>query len=68
MGSDNDEDEGATLTPQSLGSWLGRRDMTEEALRQAMFRYALYLSYLYDGEGEAPQLWVLNADRWAAMA
>ncbi|UNI20722.1 hypothetical protein JDV02_006787 [Purpureocillium takamizusanense] len=49
----------------SLGRILGREDITADALRQALFRYALYLSYSYDGAGEAPQLWVCNAKLWA---
>lgn len=40
-------------------------DMSEESLRAAMFRYALYLSYSYRGEGEAPSLWIFEEKSWA---
>ncbi|KAG5950148.1 hypothetical protein E4U53_005437 [Claviceps sorghi] len=40
------------------------RDLGEEVVREAMFRYALHLSYLYGGPGEAPSLWVLDRDAW----
>lgn len=29
-----------------------------------MFRYALYLSYVYGGVGEAPSLWVFDEKAW----
>ncbi|KAM4057672.1 hypothetical protein HRG_009301 [Hirsutella rhossiliensis] len=35
--SSDDDDGGAILAAQSLGSQLGRRDVTEEAPRRAMF-------------------------------
>ncbi|KJZ68712.1 hypothetical protein HIM_11890 [Hirsutella minnesotensis 3608] len=56
------------ITAQDLCRQLGRLDVTEDMLRGAMFRYALYLSYLYKGEGEAPQLWVVDSERWATSA
>ncbi|OAA37805.1 Cyclin-like F-box [Beauveria brongniartii RCEF 3172] len=43
---------------------LGRPELNEDTLRQALFRYALHKSYVYDGEGEAPQLWVMNSTKW----
>ncbi|KAJ6787674.1 hypothetical protein PWT90_08372 [Aphanocladium album] len=43
---------------------LGRPELNEKMLRQALFRYALYKSYTYEGEGEAPQLWVMNTTKW----
>lgn len=43
---------------------LGRPDVSESMLRQALFRFALYKSYVYDGEGEAPQLWVMSSKKW----
>ncbi|KAH8707354.1 hypothetical protein HC256_010629 [Beauveria bassiana] len=43
---------------------LGRPEVNEDTLRQALFRYALHKSYVYDGEGEAPQLWVMNSTKW----
>ncbi|KAJ2969183.1 hypothetical protein NQ176_g8804 [Zarea fungicola] len=41
-----------------------RPDINEDMLRQALFRYALYKSYTYEGEGEAPQMWVMNSKKW----
>ncbi|KAJ3475079.1 hypothetical protein NLG97_g9586 [Lecanicillium saksenae] len=43
---------------------LGRPELNEKMLRQALFRYALYKSYIYEGEGEAPELWVMNTTKW----
>ncbi|POR38198.1 Uncharacterized protein TPAR_01604 [Tolypocladium paradoxum] len=65
---DDQEEVGGQITVEGLRARLGRKDITEHALRQAMFRYALYLSYVYDGTGEAPQLWVFNTERWAGKA
>lgn len=59
---------GGQITVERLRTRLGRKDITEDTLRQAMFRYALYLSYIYDGTGEAPQLWVLNTELWTGKA
>ncbi|KAL7963807.1 hypothetical protein V8C34DRAFT_7118 [Trichoderma compactum] len=53
------------VTACNFGSTVGMDQVTEETLRQALFRYSLYLSYIYDGEGEAPQLWVMNSKKWA---
>ncbi|PTB57063.1 hypothetical protein M431DRAFT_80293 [Trichoderma harzianum CBS 226.95] len=57
--------EADSVTAWNFGSTVGMDDVTEETLRQALFRYSLYLSYIYDGEGEAPQLWVMNSKKWA---
>jgi hypothetical protein len=56
----------AGLTVDKLSEGLGRQDITEESLRAAMFRYALYLSYSYRGAGQAPSLWVFDAKVWRA--
>lgn len=63
------EDSDAGLVEEELAAWnfgrtIGMDDLTEDMLRQAMFRYALYLSYVYTGKGEAPQLWVMNSKKW----
>ncbi|EHK24278.1 uncharacterized protein TRIVIDRAFT_121357, partial [Trichoderma virens Gv29-8] len=49
-----------SVTARDFGRSIGMDELTEETLRQALFRYSLYLSYIYSGEGEAPQLWVMN--------
>ncbi|KAF4121097.1 FBOX protein [Geosmithia morbida] len=41
------EDE--TISADAMARDLGRDDVTEDNVRQAMFRYTLYLSYLGDG-------------------
>lgn len=65
-GEDSDVvSEADSVTAWNFGSTVGMDDVTEETLRQALFRYSLYLSYIYDGEGEAPQLWVMNSKKWA---
>lgn len=51
--------EAPQVTPQELALRLDRCDITEENLRQAMFRYVLYLSYTSTGE-ESPHMWVVN--------
>ncbi|KAL7944209.1 hypothetical protein V8C42DRAFT_345983 [Trichoderma barbatum] len=67
--SDCEESDAASdvegVTAWNFGRSIGMDGVTEETLRQALFRYALYLSYVYVGEGEAPQLWVMNSKRWA---
>ncbi|PHH77234.1 hypothetical protein CDD82_3594 [Ophiocordyceps australis] len=60
-----DDQDTSVVTVQSLSECLGRKDITEDSTRQAMFRYALYLSYLHDGKEEAPQLWVFKTNLWA---
>ncbi|KAM5352473.1 hypothetical protein ACJ41O_005196 [Fusarium nematophilum] len=42
---------------------VGREDIAEEELREALFRYALYLSYIDETERgkESPQAWVFDA-------
>ncbi|KAK5987075.1 hypothetical protein PT974_11193 [Cladobotryum mycophilum] len=68
-GESRDESAGAeSITACGFGRRIGREDITEEVLRQALFRYALYLSYVYEGQGEAPQLWVLNPKHWVGRA
>lgn len=52
------------LTATNIGKFLGRKDLTEGTLRQALFRYAIFLSYGYSGQGEAPQLWVMSSKQW----
>lgn len=61
----SEDGDAGRITVHSLGQAVGRRDITEDVLRQAMFRYALYMSYVYEGEGKAPQLWVFNPSVWA---
>ncbi|EGX93753.1 Cyclin-like F-box [Cordyceps militaris CM01] len=56
-----EEDEGGVA---AMLQRLRRPDIDHYRLRQALFRYALYKSYVYDGEGEAPQLWVMNSAKW----
>lgn len=58
--SEEEEDVSAVVVLRRLG----RPEVDEQTLRQALFRYALYKSYVYEGEGEAPQLWVLNSTKW----
>ncbi|KAL7929633.1 hypothetical protein V8C35DRAFT_331132 [Trichoderma chlorosporum] len=64
-GEESDAGSEAEVTAWNFGRSIGMDEVTEETLRQALFRYALYLSYIYNGEGEAPQLWVMNSKRWA---
>ncbi|KAL6880827.1 hypothetical protein J3F83DRAFT_719967 [Trichoderma novae-zelandiae] len=59
--------DGERVTAENFGKSIGMDELTEDVLRQALFRYALYLSYVYRGEGEAPQLWVMNSKKWAAQ-
>lgn len=61
---DDDEEEDGDMSVAVMLQRLGRPEVSEQMLRQALFRYALYKSYVYDGEGEAPQLWVMNPTRW----
>lgn len=65
-GEDSEDSEGGVeeLAAWNFGRTIGMDDLTEDLLRQAMFRYALYLSYVYTGKGEAPQLWVMNSKKW----
>lgn len=67
---DSEDSDAGPAEEEELAAWnfgrtVGMDDLTEEMLRQAMFRYALYLSYVYTGAGEAPQLWVMNSKKWA---
>jgi hypothetical protein len=52
------------ISVETMLGRVSRRDVTESMLRQAMFRYALYQSYLYTGEGESPQLWIMHPKVW----
>lgn len=61
---DTNEIGNTTISVDNLNKRLGREDLTEQTLREAMFRYALYLSYTHIGEGTAPQMWVLNRQLW----
>lgn len=47
------------ITVGDMAMRLGRADITEDVMRQAMFRYVLYLSYTSEG-GETPHMWVVN--------
>ncbi|XWW96347.1 hypothetical protein V2A60_004320 [Cordyceps javanica] len=58
------EEKGPSMGTAAMLQQLGRPEIDEQMLRQALFRYALYKSYVYDGEGEAPQLWVMNSTTW----
>ncbi|KAK3196172.1 hypothetical protein K4F52_000551 [Lecanicillium sp. MT-2017a] len=60
-----DEEE---ITVETMLGRLSRRDVTEAMLRQAMFRYSLFQSYIYTGEGESPHLWIMHRDTWASKA
>lgn len=48
------------LTLTALQTGLDRADMTEAVLRQALFRYALYLSYLCADDKVIPHTWVFD--------
>ncbi|KAG6216706.1 hypothetical protein E4U50_005215 [Claviceps purpurea] len=60
--SEDEEDE--EMTVEKLAEVTGREDLRVEVVREAMFRYALYLSYVYGGMGEAPSLWVFDEKTW----
>lgn len=60
--SEDEEDE--EMTVEKLAEVTGREDLRVEVVREAMFRYALYLSYVYGGMGEAPSLWVFDEKAW----
>ncbi|OAA77206.1 Cyclin-like F-box [Akanthomyces lecanii RCEF 1005] len=62
--ADGEEEEDGDMSAAVMLQRLGRPEVSEQMLRQALFRYALYKSYVYDGEGEAPQLWVMNSTKW----
>ena len=63
--SESDCSVGSSVSVDSLVDELHMDGVTEDAVRAAMFRYALYLSYKYTGGGEAPQLWVFEEKKWA---
>ncbi|KAF4458232.1 hypothetical protein FALBO_15033 [Fusarium albosuccineum] len=54
---------GGKLDVDGWQSGVGRDDITEDELRDALFRYALYLSYMSEAEREqdTPQAWVFDA-------
>lgn len=56
-------DGGSRLDVDGWQSGVGRDDIAEEELREALFRYALYLSYVDESESgkDAPQAWVFDA-------
>lgn len=75
-GYSSDEDEELTIpglaTPEdeqisieAMAQRLGRSDVYEASLRQALFRYALFLSYIHQGSDEPKHLWVMSSKRWA---
>ncbi|KAG6122179.1 hypothetical protein E4U13_003018 [Claviceps humidiphila] len=64
MGFEGEEDEDEEMTVEKLAEVTGREDLRVEVVRKAMFRYALYLSYVYGGAGEAPSLWVFDEKAW----
>lgn len=49
---------------QEILQLIGQPTMSQDDLRQVMFHYALFLSYAYQGEGDAPQTWVMHARQW----
>ncbi|EJP66298.1 uncharacterized protein BBA_04791 [Beauveria bassiana ARSEF 2860] len=61
---EEEEEEEEEVSTAVVLQRLGRPEVNEDTLRQALFRYALHKSYVYDGEGEAPQLWVMNSTKW----
>lgn len=66
--SSSDEEEAwadtDSVTAAEALAMAGRTDLSEDTLREIMFRYALFLSYRYNGEGEAPHTWVLHTREW----
>ncbi|KAG5995969.1 hypothetical protein E4U52_007525 [Claviceps spartinae] len=62
--NEGEEDEDEEMTVEKLAEVTGREDLRVEVVRKAMFRYALYLSYIYGGVGEAPSLWVFDEKAW----
>lgn len=59
------EPEDDEISTEAMAKRLGRSDVHEEALRQALFRYALFLSYSHTGADEPPHMWVMSSRRWA---
>lgn len=62
-----DVPEDEEISIKAMAKRLGRSDVDETSLRQALFRYALYLSYFYQGSDEPKHLWVMSAKRWAGQ-
>ncbi|KAK7415401.1 hypothetical protein QQX98_005940 [Neonectria punicea] len=52
-----------TLTVVALQKGVDRDDATEDVLREALFRYALYLSYLSRDDAVTPHSWVFDFRR-----
>jgi hypothetical protein len=48
------------MTVTSMASKLGRGDITDAIVRQALFRYALYLSYNRQLDGSSSYGWVFS--------
>jgi hypothetical protein len=53
-----------TIDADSFSSRLGRHDITEAVLRDAMFHYALYLSYTHKQIGRSVRLRIHNNKLW----
>ncbi|CAH0053074.1 unnamed protein product [Clonostachys solani] len=54
------------VNPHGLSRRLNRPDITEDNIRQALFRYALYLSYTHhEREDKSSFSWVLDIKFWA---
>ncbi|OAA55413.1 Cyclin-like F-box [Cordyceps fumosorosea ARSEF 2679] len=64
LGPEEVEEEEEDASPGAMLRRLARAEVDKQTLRQTLFRYALYKSYFYDGEGEAPQLWVMHSAKW----
>lgn len=64
MGDEETDAPDEELTAKKMADMLGRHDLREDVVRGAMFRYALYLSYIYGGEGQPPSLWVFDKELW----
>ncbi|KAF7540386.1 hypothetical protein G7Z17_g12207 [Cylindrodendrum hubeiense] len=52
--------ESRRLTVAALQGGLGRADITEGILREMLFRYALYMSYLCPDDKVTPHAWVFD--------
>lgn len=59
------EPEDDEISIEAMAKLLGRSDIDENALRQALFRYVLFLSYSHNGPDEPPHMWVMSSRRWA---
>jgi hypothetical protein len=63
-----DNESASKIDADSFSSRLGRQDITEGVLRDAMFRYALYLSYTHKRIGKSAQLRIHNNKLWLGEA